>query len=800
MSLLRLLQLLTVSLVILSAAMLGLGQEEPWFTYTIAAAALAAFLLNDCLGWFYVHRFIANGAMLVTAVLILNDFFSLSSREQLLAIGELLVYVQIILLSQKKNERVYGQVAIFSLLAVVVAALLTHSLAFGLMVLAYTVVGTYAISLFSLYRGNQGIGLHAPRWRRRNPLLSQIEFQPVEPPPAVSRGLVRYGVLREIAAIAAATVLFGAAFFYTLPRVGGIGWQEGGFAASQRVGFSPEITFDEMGKLLKSNRLVMRVTFRHARTDAPYTIITTPYFRGGVLTRYVLDKGRPRWKADVAQGFRGSMRLSRAKPTAELVAVDILLEPTRDSRLFFIYPPYSTQQTPEDLRFNTGLRTLFRKQDEGEQQSSNSRSYRYETATTAFRFGLQTPVTPHVNPLETARQRFRLLAEHHRLLKMQPEDYDRLGTFEEPEDRFPGLRRLAKRIVAERAPNGNHYEQAIALQNWFLEDGRFTYTLDLTEIRSRRRPELDPVEDFVVNHRHGHCQYFSSALALMLRAVGIPSRIVIGYKGGEFNHFGQYYLVRQRDAHAWVEAYVRPEEIPINAIQEVERHAGGGWLRLDPTPAREDAAGADRNILDRVNDSLDYAQWLWSDYVLNLNPDQQRAAGLGRLDTSSQWDWTQLLSPRQWRPDQRKRTSGGTGGKSGWQWWKLAMIAAAGVVTALLVRIRWPGRRRRQRAARAPLPSIVYYRKLELLLRRFGCQRPPGTTPREFARSSAWRIAETLNDPATSALPEQIVEAYYQDRFRPEGAPAPLVEAASQALGQLEAAYHQWRQQRKRRT
>ena len=802
MTLLRTLQLLTVALVVLSAAMLGLGQEEPWFTYTIAMAALIAFALNDWFGWFYIHRYIANVAMLGTAIAVLNDFFSLSSREQLVAIGELLVYVQLILLIQKKNERIYGQVAIFSLLAVVVAALLTHSPMFGLLLVAYTVTGTYALALFSIHRGMHSVGFHFPRWRKQNRLLTQIKFAPMESSQRVDAELRQWGVRKELAAVAVATLLFGATFFYTLPRVGGIGWEEGGFAGAKRVGFSPEITFDEMGTLLQSNQMVMRVTFRRARTDTPYTIITNPYFRGAVLTRYVLERGQPRWKRDVSHGFTGSMRLPRPKPTNELVAVDTLLEPTRDARLFYIYPAYSSPRTPPNIRFNPRLQALYRQQESDQQLTSAKRAFRFETVTTAFRYGLQTPVTPHINPVQTVRQRFALEAEKRRLLRMEPEDYDQLGRDEAPRDRFPGLRKLAKQIVAERAPNGNRYDQALALQDWFLDPGRFTYTLDLNEIRARRRPELDPVEDFVVHHRHGHCQYFASALALMLRSLGIPSRIVVGYRGGELNQFGQYYIVRQRDAHAWVEAYLEPDEIPINAMLDVERHAGGGWLRLDPTPARLSESTGARNVLDRVTDSFDYAKWLWNDYVLNLSREQQQASGLGQIDPSAdEWDWTRLITSPPWQSASRERRTDPKNFGGAWrQWWKWALIGMAGGVTALLVHFRKRlRRRRRKRAGTNPLPSIAYYRRLESLLRRFGCQRSPGTTPREFALQAGTHLQELLGDSTVGTLPDQVVQAYYQDRFRPEGAPRGMVQAASDALRRLESAYHDWKRTRRHR-
>lgn len=86
-----------------------------------------------------------------------------------------------------------------------------------------------------------------------------------------------------------------------------------------------------------------------------------------------------------------------------------------------------------------------------------------------------------------------------------------------------------------------------------------------------RPPERDPVLDFLLTNRQGHCEYFASALALLGRAAGIPTRVVGGYRVAERNRLGGYHVVRQRNAHAWVEAYL----------------PGRGWTSYDPTPASE---------------------------------------------------------------------------------------------------------------------------------------------------------------------------------------------------------------------
>jgi transglutaminase-like putative cysteine protease len=78
----------------------------------------------------------------------------------------------------------------------------------------------------------------------------------------------------------------------------------------------------------------------------------------------------------------------------------------------------------------------------------------------------------------------------------------------------------------------------------------------------------DPLDHFLFESKRGHCEFYSTAMAMMLRVRGVPSRNVTGFVGGTYNRFGEFYAVRQGDAHSWVEAYL-PDR---------------GWIRFDPTP------------------------------------------------------------------------------------------------------------------------------------------------------------------------------------------------------------------------
>ncbi len=128
-----------------------------------------------------------------------------------------------------------------------------------------------------------------------------------------------------------------------------------------------------------------------------------------------------------------------------------------------------------------------------------------------------------------------------------------------------GLReRLRALVTGWSADRGNAAGTMAALVQHLY--GGYRYAL-----RSHRRAGRDPVEDFLFEHREGHCEFFASALALLGRAAGIPTRVVTGYRVAERSPLGGYYIVREQNAHAWVEAYI----------------PGAGWRTFDATPGAE---------------------------------------------------------------------------------------------------------------------------------------------------------------------------------------------------------------------
>lgn len=126
----------------------------------------------------------------------------------------------------------------------------------------------------------------------------------------------------------------------------------------------------------------------------------------------------------------------------------------------------------------------------------------------------------------------------------------------------------------------------------------FKYSLNVPQ-------STNPLEDFLFKRKEGHCEYFSSAMAILLRHLGIPARVVNGFKRGDFNPTGGYYIVREKEAHSWTEVYVK----------------GKGWVAFDPTPSI--STSYRRNFFVAIRDIWDAVQFWWDRNFVTFSPQKQ---------------------------------------------------------------------------------------------------------------------------------------------------------------------------------
>ncbi|MFH1765532.1 MAG: transglutaminaseTgpA domain-containing protein [Gemmatimonadota bacterium] len=325
--------------------------------------------------------------------------------------------------------------------------------------------------------------------------------------------------LLSATALSAVTLAVSALVFLTFPRVSQ-GWASGGgVLATSIAGFADAVTLGSHGGQIYGNpQIVLRVEF----PGGVPSNIQSLYWRGRSYDRF----DGQRWSK--------SPRLPPSlAPSAwyERWGTDVISQ-----RVY---------GAPLDTQVLFALHPLFDVEPESPIQpiSDNSGDYLYWGSGTPAYTAFSLAGRPSSSQLRTA-----------------------LGSFVPARAFYTQLPPLSPvvRLLADSLLSGlpTDYDRAMALESWFQQE--FTYTLALP--RNAREATL---EHFLLNRRAGHCEYFSTAMAMLLRAQGIPVREVNGFVGGNWSEFGNYLAVTQNQAHAWVEVWF----------------PGYGWVPFDPTLA-----------------------------------------------------------------------------------------------------------------------------------------------------------------------------------------------------------------------
>ncbi len=300
----------------------------------------------------------------------------------------------------------------------------------------------------------------------------------------------------------------------------------------------------------------------------------------------------------------------------------------------------------------------------------------------------------------------------------------------------PRIPQLAQKITAAA---GNPYDKSVVLESYLRRN--FGYTLNLAG-----KPGADPLAQFLFVTKAGHCEYFASAMAVMLRTLGIPSREVNGFLPGEFNDVAGDYIVRASDAHSWVEAYF----------------PGSGWITFDPTPAANVSEGG---LFSRLNLYLDWMQLNWNEWVINYDFAHQIQMAKNVRQNST--DYSESL--RRWFRRMQER---GMAGLTEWQRGHryLSLVFPVALVFLLVVLrfdwirsfARWLTLALQIRQSKAlrnnpQLASRLYAEMLRVLEKR-GYARAETQTPGEFAATLSLQ-------PSLRSAVSEFTSLYAEARF-----------------------------------
>jgi protein-glutamine gamma-glutamyltransferase len=672
------------------------------------AVVLGAGWLIDSgrLNWSVGHRS-ANWLMAGGLVFLSAEWYALGVSPVTVTL-HFVFFAAALRLLRRKSSRDWIWLYVVTFCQVLMTAGMMVSTTFLLLVIVYLFAATSAFIAYEMRRSASAFAANNPSRRVTVEYRKESDRRPVEEP--------RLGSLPIFSACAlAAILLLAAPIFLAMPRVSR-GFSRSGMLRGEALsGFSDSVRLGEVAQIKLNPQVVMRVRVKFLRGAGPNTL---------------------RWRGVTLDNYDGqTWNYTGQKPTSLKRGVDgfhlgeagwgygdteqrFFLEPIAINTVFAAPQP----------RLIMGLLDLHR--DQGDGLSTSPHDY-YKLDYTAL------SDTAEVSDERLAVENSRVYpSEIQRRYLQLPDYHDRR------------IDELAAEVTRGSTTN---VEIARKIENHLRT--AYGYTLDL-----RRVEDGDPVADFLFNTREGHCEYFASAMVLMLRSRRVPARLVNGFQTGEYNEAADVYTVRQSDAHSWVEAYFP------------RQGQNGMWVAFDPTPdaGRSVYGGGLAAWLRHRREAM---EMFWLEHIVGFDANKQFSlAGAAqrwvsslfsayKWDLSSQWiDWM-LKVARQ--VDSRKDRGAATDGRrpesspsgAGARTPALALSAVALALAAAFSWRRYGRSWRRNARHDAAASAVAFYQEMLRTLEHAGHKRAIHQTPAEYA--------EQLRMPAVA----EITAIYQQVRF-----------------------------------
>lgn len=293
--------------------------------------------------------------------------------------------------------------------------------------------------------------------------------------------------------------------------------------------------------------------------------------------------------------------------------------------------------------------------------------------------------------------------------------------------------------------------RAAAIERHLQRDYAYSLALLKTQVQ-------DPLAYFLFDRKAGHCEYFASAMAVMLRTLGIPSRVVTGFQSGIYNPMSGWQVIRASDAHSWVEAYL----------------PGSGWTTFDPTPP--DPNSGAMNLGTRLSLYFDAAETFWQEWVLNYDLEHQLVLATRVQQSGRGPSWIEALNASVTRVRERATE---LAKRYGAPFGAALVFAALALVYGPKLRKAWALRLRFGRVQRGQVEqsdaSLLYLRMLRLLERR-GIEKPAWVTANEFVR--------LISDRDLAAAVEDATALYHELRFGGQRTAGPRMLALIERMEQ----------------
>ena len=606
--------------------------------------------------------------------------YLLLSRSFLSATVHLALFAVVVRMFSLRRERDHMTLAILAFLMVLASAVLTVDSVFLFFFAGFMLMAVVTFVLMEMWRSGRAASVRA---RHSND-------------PQEHRHLA-FSLARVTPALVMAILAGAAGVFVLLPRMSSGYLGSYSFGTDFSTGFSDHVQLGQIGEIQQSNAVAMHVQIdgdKIGRYDLRWRGVALSEFDGRTWSsprgQFRLQRqgdnsfAVPAVEAGVRTALDGPSRTEQAwlppgeRRGGQWIHYRVLMEPI-GTNVFFL-APWGRKVSGEYLMLSADSEGAVYDIDNQHAIS------RYEAES-------ELPVTSAADLRASGRDYPPQVAAAY--LQLPPLD-----------PRIPRLAAVAAGSMVSR------YDQALAIEQYLKT--HFGYTLQLPRTAVR-----DPLANFLFERKQGHCEYFASSMAVMLRTLGIPSRLVNGFRSDEFNDLTGNYVVRAKDAHAWVEAYF----------------PGYGWETFDPTPAGN---GGKPQGWSRVELYLDAAASFWREWVINYDSSHQYVLGQTALSGSRGlwqrarlWARAYYQSMLLWARHGQERVEHSPG-----RWGAVGVGIAAGLLLlGYAGRIFRAMREWQLRAHPGKAPeqaAAMWYERMARSLARRGVQKPEGATPYEF--------------------------------------------------------------------
>ena len=643
------------------------GLDLPSITLVGVALAIRGYLLAKRYQFVISERW-TTPLSIAYFVFFAADYFVLS-RAFLPATVHLALFSVVVRMFSLRRERDHVTLAILAFLMVLAAAVLTVDSIFLFSFAAFMMMAVGTFVLMEM---------------RRSGLAANIQARHTIDPQEHRH--LAFSLARVTPALMLMILICGAAVFFLMPRMSA-GYMGGyTFGTDLSSGFSDHVQLGQIGEIQKSGAVVM-----HIQIDGDRVGSSDLHWRGVALANFDGHTwSNPKEQVFLRRQLNNSFQVPQINAPLRSYGVPSL---TRERMIHY-------RVLMEPIGTNVFFLAPWARAVSGDYRQmaadSGGAVYDFDSRHGISRYEADSDIAaPTPAEMRTAGRNYAQIdASYLRLPALDP--------------RVPAL---AAQITKSA---GNDFDKAAAIENHLRT--RFGYTLELP-----RTAVKDPIANFLFERKQGHCEYFASSMAVMLRTRGIPSRVVNGFRSDEFNDLTGNYVVRAKDAHSWVEAYF----------------PGYGWQTFDPTPAG--ASGTPQGW-DRLALYVDAMSSFWRDWVVSYDSSHQYSLGQaavggtrGLWQNARIWARNHYAAMLKWARRSQDRVEHSPGR---WTFLGGAVVLALLLLGNLgrisrLLHEKWL----RAYPERSPeQAATMWYARMARALARRGMEKPAAQTPQEFVR------------------------------------------------------------------